>query len=143
MELISILSSLLGVVIPLSIFFIFDLRSKNKNLKLKIDTLESEYRHRENQKIGEIIKLKQKIISLQNRNLCVGAIFYYPEGFNFKDELIGKRTKIVEIDDDHIKSRLIGDEGEFIDDIVWEGSKSSALNYFYESSNNNLMFKFN
>ena len=140
-----VLSCLLGIMTPLSIFFITNLSSKNKMLKLRINVLEAENRvleYEKNDRNRKINQLKGEIEKLQNKNFCVGAIYYYPEGYNFKDQLVGKRSKIISINDGVVKSRLINDKGEFIDDNVWEGTIDSAMNYIYES-NRNLKFKFN
>ena len=89
----------------------------------------------------EIRKLERKIKSLQSKKFCVGATFFYPQGHNFKDELVGKRAKIVEITNEQIKSRLIDSEGNFIDETIWNGVPESALTYIYED-NCGLYFNF-
>ena len=89
----------------------------------------------------EVRKLERKIKSLQTKNFCVGATFFYPRDNNFKDEIVGKRAKIVEITNEQVKSRLIDSEGNFIDETVWNGVPESALTYIYED-NCGIYFKF-
>lgn len=89
----------------------------------------------------EVRKLESKIKSLQTKNFCVGATFFYPRDHNFRDEIVGKRAKIVEITNDQVKSRLIDSEGNFIDETVWNGVPESALTYIYED-NCGLYFNF-
>jgi len=90
---------------------------------------------------SEINSLVVKNNNLQRRNFCVGATFFYPNGHNFRDELVGKRAKIIEITSTGVKSRLIDTEGNFIDETVWNGVPESALTYIYED-NHNLKFNF-
>lgn len=136
-----ILGACLGAIIPLLIFKISNIISKLKfevrDLNRKVVSLnEASY---ENERIIRV--LRQKVENLQNKNLCVGATFYYPSGHNFRDSLVNKRAKIVEIDDGIVKSRLIDSNGDFIDDTVWEGTVSNSVNYIYDAQNK-LKFNF-
>jgi len=89
----------------------------------------------------EIHSLEIKNENLQRRNFCVGSTFFYPHNHNFRDELVGKRAKIVEITSTGVKSRLIDTYGNFIDETLWNGTPESALTYIYED-NHNLRFNF-
>jgi len=136
-----ILGTCLGVIIPLLIFkisnIISNLKSEVIDLNIKISSLNDD--SYENERTIRI--LRQKVESLENKNLCVGATFYYPSGHNFKDSLVNKRAKIVELDGGVVKSRLIDSNGDFIDDIVYEGNTSNSVNYIYEVQNK-LKFNF-
>lgn len=136
-----ILGVCLGAIIPLLIFKVRDIISNLKHeiaqLNRKVIRLNDESFENER----TIRTLRQKIDRLQNKNLCIGATFYYPNGHDFKSELINKRAKIVEITDGVVKSKLIDDKGEFIDDECWTGNVSNSVNYVYESQNK-LKFNF-
>ena len=136
-----ILGVFLGVTIPLLVVkitnTISNLKSEIVQLNRKVMRLNNE--SYENERV--IRTLRRKVESLQNKNLCVGATFYYPDGHDFKPELVNKRAKIVEISDGVIKSRLINSRGEFIDDNLWTGTISNSVNYVYENQNK-LKFNF-
>lgn len=105
---------------------------KNRNTNLR----------RDNVRLRNIIDdLDNELKKIQSKNLKVGSTFFYPRGFNFKEELVGKRAKIVSIEGSSIKSMLIDEKGFFVDDVVWSGTADSSLNYIYEN-NNTLYFEF-
>lgn len=140
-----------GIVIGLLSVVIVLLVISRSNYKSRITFLEAEIRYEKGRNSlsegyiydlrCETRKLEFKIKSLQTKNFCVGATFFYPRDHNFKDEIVGKRAKIVEITNEQVKSRLIDGEGNFIDEMVWTGSAESALTYIYEN-NCGIYFKF-
>jgi hypothetical protein len=133
-----VLGCFIGLMTPLTINYIL-------NLKSEINQLKREKRRYNNDlyyKDERIKYLEDKLTKTLNNNLMVGATFYYPDGYDFKPELVNKRAKIIEISDGVIKTRLIDEFGEFMDDKVWTGTPSNAKNYIYEP-NRNLNFKFN
>ena len=94
-----------------------------------------------NNRTREVNELRSLLENKPEVDLHIGAYFYYPPNHNFRDELIGKRAKIVGLNGDKVFSRLVDDDGNFIDNIEWGGSRQSALNYIYEF-NNCMNFKF-
>lgn len=140
-----------GVLTPILLVGCILLLINSSNQKARISFLETEIRYEKglnslnenniNYLRDDVRKLESKIKSLQTKNFCVGATFFYPREHNFKDEIVGKRAKIVEITNEQVKSRLIDSEGNFIDENVWTGSAESALTYIYEN-NCGIYFKF-
>ena len=144
-------SVILGTIFGLLLTACALLLISRSNYKSRVTFLESEIRYEKgrnslnenniNYLRDDVRKLELKIKSLQSKKFCVGATFFYPQGHNFKDELVGKRAKIIEITNEQVKSRLIDSEGNFIDEMVWTGSAESALTYIYED-NCGIYFKF-
>jgi len=138
MEVIGILCSVLTISVVIIIALIY----RVKFLRIKVEHLEWEKRVGVRDGELEIEKLKRKISRIQNKFFYVGSTFYYPSSYNFKPELVNKRAKIIGISNGVVSSRLIDDDGNFVDDNIWTGSVESSLNYIYEK-NNRLMFNFN
>lgn len=141
----------LGIILGLLSTACVLLIISRSNYKSRITFLETEIRYEKgrnslnenniNYLRDDVRKLELKVKSLQTKNFCVGATFFYPRDHNFKDEIVGKRAKIVEITNEQVKSRLIDSEGNFIDETVWNGVPESALTYIYED-NCGIHFKF-
>ena len=114
------------------------------NLRSKIEKLERE-NIRSTNRINGLFnvndELSKKILVLGRKNFKVGAKFFYPSGYDFRDELVGKRAIIVEITSSHVKSRLIDSKGDFIDDKIWQGSPCSVDTYIFEDGDS-LKHKF-
>jgi hypothetical protein len=129
-----VLGVVLGAVVSFGVDRLIDRSSRIIDLKNEVDRL----RHTLNTIKTEVDSLPKK----STTNLRVGTIFYYPEGQNFKDELVGRRAKIIGIScDGRTSIKLIDEKGVFIDDKVWNGSVHDTK-YFIFESNGGLPFNF-
>jgi poly(3-hydroxyalkanoate) synthetase len=141
----------LGIIIACFIILVAYLLIKISSYKDLLTYFKSQLDFQENRNVNLthdkerlrriIDDLNNELKKIQSKNLKVGSTFFYPRGFNFKEELVGKRAKIVSIQSSSIKSMLIDEKGFFVDDVVWEGTADSSLNYIYEN-NNTLYFEF-
>lgn len=109
--------------------------NKYKVTKTKLDRLrEDHFRERR--------EYQNKIDIIQKRKIRVGSVFYYPTNLHFVEKVAGKRAKIVEITQDKVVSRLVDENDNFIDNMSWKGSVSSAMNYIFVGEVNSLKHEF-
>lgn len=136
----------LASLIALFIFIRKTLKLSGEKVKLDgkvVELLENHLRDYRALKREYRDKLKQ----YRHRRVIKGAYFYYPDGYNFKQELVGKRSKIVDLELDvetgrtKVHSRLVDEAGRFIDDTTWNGDITSAVNYIFEPNEHLSKFR--
>jgi hypothetical protein len=139
------------IFISLGLILTFIIINHILNLKNNILSLKFELRREKNlnnlyeNTINELREEKTILLReyeiLNRKNLYIGSTFFYPVKHNINDELIGKRGKIIGIDNIIIKTKLIDLDGNFINDKVYFCTHKAALSYLYEEKQN-LYFKF-